>query len=93
MECYAVCFLLLKKNRNWFSANSSHGSAFSLNDGQCVSVLMKMAIDLDLTMSYHKRRLVFPNVGGAWLIIQEKKIQDLLLQYFPPNFSAPLLFS
>ncbi|ETN68243.1 hypothetical protein NECAME_15935 [Necator americanus] len=35
---------------------STHGSAFSLNDGQCVSMLMKMALDLDLTLSYHKRR-------------------------------------
>ncbi|CAI4231489.1 unnamed protein product [Auanema sp. JU1783] len=41
---------------NAMLANSSHGSAFSLNDGQCVSMLMKMALDLDLTMSYHKRR-------------------------------------
>ncbi|EYC14786.1 BED zinc finger [Ancylostoma duodenale] len=36
--------------------SSTHGSAFSLNDGQCVSMLMKMALDLDLTLSYHKRR-------------------------------------
>ncbi|CAJ0941139.1 unnamed protein product, partial [Mesorhabditis belari] len=34
----------------------SPSSAFTLNEGSCVTQLMKMAIDLDLTMSYHRRR-------------------------------------
>ncbi|KAE9421099.1 hypothetical protein Angca_000736 [Angiostrongylus cantonensis] len=46
---------ILSGSANWANT-STHGSAFSLNDGQCVSMLMKMALDLDLTLSYHKRR-------------------------------------
>ncbi|CAI5445085.1 unnamed protein product [Caenorhabditis angaria] len=32
-------------------------SSFSLSDGPCAAVLMSMALDLDMTMSYHRRRV------------------------------------
>ncbi|GMS89926.1 hypothetical protein PENTCL1PPCAC_12101, partial [Pristionchus entomophagus] len=38
------------------SSSSSSTPPFSLTDASCVSILMKMAGDLDLTFSYHKRR-------------------------------------
>ncbi|GMT20027.1 hypothetical protein PFISCL1PPCAC_11324, partial [Pristionchus fissidentatus] len=38
------------------STSSSSFPSFSLLDSSCVAMLMKMAVDLDLTLSYHKRR-------------------------------------
>ncbi|CAB3403343.1 unnamed protein product [Caenorhabditis bovis] len=32
-------------------------SSFSLSEGHCAAVLMSMALDLDMTMSYHRRRV------------------------------------
>ncbi|GMR42927.1 hypothetical protein PMAYCL1PPCAC_13122 [Pristionchus mayeri] len=38
------------------SSSSSFIPPFSLTDASCVAILMKMAVDLDLTFAFHKRR-------------------------------------
>ncbi|CAD6185631.1 unnamed protein product [Caenorhabditis auriculariae] len=37
--------------------NASNGVPFTLSEGSCASVLMSMAVDLDMTLSYHRRRV------------------------------------
>lgn len=39
------------------SSKDKDPSSFSLSEGHCAAQLMSMALDLEMTMSYHRRRI------------------------------------